>query len=110
MPVTGVFTVADVGDHQQLRHSAFGGRNRALHNPGRVIRARRRFVLRIRQSKQDHATDPQTADFFALTNQAVNRHLELPRHGADFAAHSLARANEQRQDELRRVEPRLAHQ
>ena len=53
---------------------------------------------------------PSDSHFLALLDDLVDRHLVVARHGADLAADALARADEQRQDELRRVEARLAHQ
>ena len=53
---------------------------------------------------------PSDSHFGAFLHQFVDRHLVVAGHGADFAAYALARADEQRQDELRRVEVRFAHQ
>ena len=67
------------------------------------------FVLRLRNSEQDHAADAR-AYALALLHQFVHRELEIARHGADLSAHAFARADEQRQDEMRRIELGFAHQ
>ena len=110
MAVAGVFAVASVGHDQQLARRAADGPDGALHDPVLVIGAARHLILRFRQAKQDDAADAQGLHFVALLYQFVNRHLVILRHGADLAFHSLARTNEQRENELRRIEVRFAHQ
>ncbi len=53
---------------------------------------------------------PSALHFGALLHQLVDGQLVIARHGADFAPHAFAGADEQRQDELRRMEMGFAHQ
>ena len=101
--VAGVFAIADVGDDQQALGLPADGADGALHDAVVVVGAGGHLVLEFRQAEQDHAADSQRLDFGALLDQLVDRHLVIAGHGADLAADALARADEQRQDELRRM-------
>ena len=108
--VAGVFAIADVGDDQQLGGFAAHGADGVLHDAVVGVGAGGHFVLGFRQAEQDHAADAERLHFGALLHQFVNGQLIVAGHGADFAAHAFARADEQGQDELRRMEPGFAHQ
>ena len=101
VPVAGVLAIADVGHHQQLRHLLFDGADGALHNAVVGVGARGGLVLRLREAEQNDAADAERLHLRALAYCFVDRHLAIARHGADLAAHALARADKQRQDELR---------
>jgi hypothetical protein len=59
----------------------------------------------FRQSEQHHPADPQRLHFRAFLDGRVNRHLVVPRHRADLAAHAFPRAHEQWQNKLTGVKP-----
>ncbi len=110
MAVAGVLAVADVGDHQQLGHRALHGAHGALHDPVVGVGFRRRFVFVFRDAEQNHAAEAEPLGLFALLHQLIDRKLVIAGHGADLSADSFTGADEQRQDQMRRVEVSLSNQ
>ena len=110
MAVAGVLTVADVGDHQQLRYLAFDCPHGPLDNTVVVIRAGGEFILRFRQAKDHDAANAKRRDQPAFLHRDINRHLRLRRHRTDWPPNSFSRAYENGQDEVVRTEFRLSYQ
>ena len=110
MAVAGVLAVADVGHDQQFRNLAAQCPDSLLHDAVIVVGAGGDFVLRFRQSEEDYAADAERLHLGAFLHQLVDRELVIIRHGADLAADAFARANEERQNELLRIEARFAHE
>jgi hypothetical protein len=108
--VAGVFAVADVGDDQQPRRLFAQGADGPLHDAIVIVCAGGHFILGLRQAEENHAADAQRLHFGTFLDQFVDGHLIIAGHGADFAPHALAGADEQRQDELRRLHVRFADQ
>ena len=63
-----------------------------------------RGVLAVGNAEQDHAAQAEPLDFLEFGGQLVGRDLAVPRHRADRLPQAFARANEQRQDQIRRRE------
>ncbi len=104
MAVAGVFAIADVGHHQQLRDFALHRADGLLHDAVIGISARCDLVLGLGNAEQNHAADAELVRLFAFVHQLVHRKLRVPGHGADLAPHAFARTDEQRQDEIGRIE------
>ena len=80
MTMAGVFAIAHVSHHQQLRHCLLIARNRPLRDAVVRVGSRSEFILLRRNAEQDHAAEPKRGAFFALPDQLVHGHLRLARH------------------------------
>ena len=107
MPVARVFAIANVGHDQQIRHFSLDSANRTLHDSVIVVSARSLFVLRLRQPEQNHTADIQTPRLLAFFDCRIDRQLAMRRHRADRLPNAFARANEQRQNKVGGLKPRL---
>src|SRR5256714_8795449 len=110
MTVIGVFTQADVPNHEQLRHRALHAANRLLHDALLVMRLGAGSVFRGGNAEQDDAAQPQCRRALRVLYQFVDRQLRHTRHCLDSRAESLAVPDEERPDELRWGEMRFLHQ
>src|SRR5438105_4899958 len=110
MSVIGVFTQADVPNHEQLRHRALHAATRLLHNALLVMRLGAGSVFRGGNAEQDDAAQPQGRRALGVLYQFVDRQLHHTRHRIDSRAKSLAVPDEERPDELRWGEMRFLHQ
>ena len=104
MAVTGVFAIADIGHHQQFRNFALQGAHGLLDDAVVGISAGSQLILGFWNAEQNHAADAERVRLGAFGNQPVDGKLRVAGHGFDFAAHAFARANEQRQNEVARIE------
>ena len=108
--VISVFAQTHVGDHDEVGQLALEGAHRLLN--GRIVIPR--FgpdgVLAIRNPEQQHATNAGGRGGMRVSQHFVHGGLVDARHGLDRGANAGAGADEDGKDELRRLEPRLAHE
>ena len=109
--VVGVLAHADVGDHDELGHLALERAHRLLHRrPRRPTRSSRSRPCarecRTAARRRRRASRPRVG----IAQQLVDRRLIHARHRIDRRGEPVPDAHEQRQHELRRREPRLAHE
>src|SRR5712692_820472 len=83
-----------------------GGAHRAVRIPG----AGPLCVLVVGNAEEDHRAHAGGARGLGLLDDQVDRELRDAGHGPDRLAHSPAADGEQRKDEVRRLDARLAHQ
>ena len=107
--VRRVFAEAGVDRQHQLRDRLLDRAQRALDDALVVPRLAADVVLLLGQAEQDHGRDAELRDLLRLAHDLVDRELELARQRRDLAAHALARADEQRVDEVVGRQRRLAH-
>ena len=80
MPVTGVFAIADVGDHQQIRQTPLDGADGPLHDAVVVVSTGGFLILRFRHAEQDHPADPEIPHFAAFLDRRIDRELAMRGH------------------------------
>ena len=107
--VRGVLAQAHVRHHQQLLAGRADRADRLLHDAvvGVALGADR--VLGRGQPEQDHAADPELLDLLRLARHLVDRQVVAAGQRRDLAPQPLAGRHEQRVDQVRRRERRLAH-
>ena len=108
--VIGVLAEAHVGDHDHLRRGGLDRADRLRRDALWVIVPAADGVLRRGDAEEHHRRNPERGDLADLIRQAIHRPLELPWHRADGAALVLAIAHEERIDEIRGAQRRLARQ
>ena len=107
--VRGVLAQAHVRHHQQLLAGRADRADRLLHDAvvGVALGAER--VLGRGQPEQDHAADPELLDLLSLARHLVDRQVVAAGQRRDLAPQPLAGRHEQRVDQVRGRERRLAH-
>src|SRR6266699_1057594 len=73
MPMTGIFTKADIRDDEQLGIDAFEETNSLLNNTPRVVGLRAHLILFAGDTKEKHRRDTKTADSFSLAPKLLLR-------------------------------------
>ena len=110
VPMIRVLAHAHVGDHDELRELALERAHGLLHGPFVVPRARAHRILLLGNAEQQHAAHPKLGRGGRVAHHLVDRRLRHPGHRRHGLAHAVAGSNEQRQDELRRSQQRLANE
>ncbi len=110
MAVVGIGAEADIGDDDDLREIRLDAPYRLLHDPVRRERFRRAGVFRLRQAEEQHARHARSHRLLDRVRQAIDGEMVDAGHRADLLAHIEAVRDEEGQDELRRMQPRLLHE
>ena len=110
MTVAGVFAVANVGYHEKVRDIPFDGSDGLLHDTVFVVGSGGLFILAGRNSEENYPADAEGTHFPAFCDDAIDGKLRVSGHGANLLAHALAVTGKKRQNELRRLKVRLAHE
>src|SRR4029079_17194541 len=108
--VIGVLAEAHVGPSRDRRDLAREGGQRLRHRPLRIGGSRAVGALAIRDAKKDHGGNAERGQLARLGNNQIGAQLEAARHRGDFATDVLARAYEERRDELVWRKASFAHQ
>ena len=105
--VRRVLAQADVRDHDELGDGAAERTDGLLHDPVLVVGARGGLVLRRRNSEEEDRPDPGSARSGSFVAERVDRPLRNRRQSLERPLHTLARADEERVDEVGQVDARL---
>jgi hypothetical protein len=108
--VIGVLAQASVGDRDERQLERPDPPERVLDDAVVRVRPATAGVLRLRQPEQDHATDAELGQAGRFVRREFRRQPGLPGHRCDRLADTRAWADEQRCDEHRGVQSRLAHE
>src|SRR2546430_11198913 len=84
MPMTGIFTEADIRDDEQLGIDAFEETNSLLNNAPRVVGPRAHLILFAGDTKEKHRRNTKTADSFSLAPKLLQRPLHDAGHRGYF--------------------------
>ncbi len=68
------------------------------------------FVFGVGQAEEQQAANAEARGFFGFAHSLVDGEIEDAGHGADWVAHALAGADEERVDQVAGLERGFAHQ
>ena len=110
VPVVRVLAQAQVGDEDQgFPELGAHGAEGLLHDPARIPGAAPLGVLVRRDPEQHDRGDAELRQRSAGLDEASDRMLVLPGHGVDLHGAGQALLDEERGDEIARVQPGLPH-
>ena len=95
-----VLAEAAVSRHHQIRHGLLDCANGTLDDALRMPCLASNGILSLGQPKQDDRRDAESGDHLGLTGKLVDREMELSRQRRNLATHPLARAHEERKDQV----------
>jgi hypothetical protein len=105
--VVGVLAEADVRHQDELRRRVAQRAEPALHDAVRIPGAAPLVVLRLRDPEQDHRLDAETGELLPLRGERLQR---VALHRRELLVGERLRRDEQREDHVVEVEPRLPHE
>ena len=106
--VVGVLAQADVRDHSEIGERGLDRPRGPLDGLAVVVRGRALGVFVLREAEQQRAGDAHLGGALGLADRLVDGQLEDAGHGRDLVAEPLPCLDEQRQDQVGRVQPGLA--
>src|SRR4029078_3753274 len=110
MAVRRVLAKADVGEEDHLRRALGHGAQGLLDDAVLVVGARGRFVLLLRDAKEEDGADAEAHELLRLVSETIDGALRNAGEALERLLHSGARTGEDRVDEVAQVEARLAHE
>ena len=110
MAVVGVLAQADVGPDRQVRGGLANARDGLRHRPVGIPGRRAAGVLGVGNAEEQHRADAERGQRRRLAGGQVGREARVARHRRDRLAQSLAGADEDRRDQLRRRQPGFLRQ
>ncbi len=110
MAVVGVLAHADVRHDDELRARVLQRANRLLNHAvlGEALRAVR--ILRARDAEEENRLHAERRELARLAREPIDRQLLDARHRRDRVPNAVAWDDEDRMDEVGRLERRLAHE
>ena len=109
MPMTGIFTKANIRDDEQLGIDTFEETNSLLNNTSRVVGLRAHLILFAGDTKEKHRRDTKTGDSFSLAPKLLQRPLHDARHRGYFVRFMNSLRDEKGVDELVNSKASFAH-
>ena len=105
-----VLAEADVGDQREARDLGPQRPQRPLHDPVGLPGAGALLVLLLRDPEEEDGADAERGELGRLADDLVDRALGDPVEALDRSHDALARAGEERHDDVVEREPMLAHE
>ncbi len=108
MAVARVLAEADVGDHDEVGARGLERPGGLLDDAVLCVALGAELVLLGRDPEEQHGPDAELVELRGLGGERVDGELCDPRHRRDRLAHALAGSDEERVDEVARIQRRLA--